>query len=926
MKFAIYKIPSLLVFAFICLSVCASDMKPLSFAESAAEANPLSWTWKDGDVFSHGRNGILAADGAPVVSRLVMTAKITPGKYPADKWSTAGIALNLDEDNSWRLSLVRAPDREGARHAFELAEKRGGKWLANLNDKLASRDVKTYRKWNDGETYLFKLTLDGECVAGEIRAMDGSPVYTARFFFKHEDGTAAEAVREGQPSLHASGAFHVKFSGFMAEWSEVRPAPQKKELVFPAYSRAADIPEIKSKATGFFRLEQIGDDGRWWVIDPNGCAAIVRGMDHIRYEGHWCEAENRHPHLEFNKKLFPDKADWENNALRLMEKWGFNMLGSGCDRKLMYRGLIHTRFLSVGDGMCIKMDKEYYICPHENKPCSAFPNVFHPKFEEWCDYVARTRCAPYKNDPWLFGYFLDNELAWWGRGSQDTGLFDEVMKLDDSHSAKIALREFLKERGVKGEASKKDKHAFLRLAAERYFSVSTAAIRRYDPNHLILGSRFAGLNGADPVVWEVSGRYCDIVTFNCYPWADLDRNEVRENSSPSARSIVRAFDEQFSIVKRPMLVTEWSFPALDSGLPCLRGAGQRFYTQKERVAATELFAKTMLSLPYFIGYDYFMWVDEPERGISKAFPEDTNYGLLAENGTPYPEITEMFTEFHRNIGKWHLSPVPTVNESVPVWRGVKAAQAMRALPNGGNVLFEETADGVYRMKNAAGLVLEGKIGDRNFLSSVKLGDVNLGTYSGMLNFNVSENKETWRMMDKVTSAGFKTVGEYGVLTLEGESCHEYGSYRMTQFIIVSGSSPYYLSVLKEIENIGEKPLDVKRIFFLQFPSFAVTDKFPRPMPPLWRRPMKDAWIDGKSGVWVGGATSCAAVRSFSYFIFGDKSMHPDAIFIPKDETVLQPGESYLPNGDMWMYGLGGTGGNAAWEKSSAAALSSVAGE
>ena len=155
------------------------------------------------------------------------------------------------------------------------------------------------------------------------------------------------------------------------------------------------------------------------------------------------------------------------------------------------------------------------------------------------------------------------------------------------------------------------KRGFLRLAAERYFSVASAAIRRHDPNHLVLGARFAGLGGADEVVWEVAGKHCDVVTFNIYPWADIDRNVVLMHRGRNARRVADAFAERHAVVKKPMLITEWSFPALDSGLPCTGGAGQRFRTQKERTAATELFAKTMLSMPFLIGYDYFMWVDEP---------------------------------------------------------------------------------------------------------------------------------------------------------------------------------------------------------------------------------------------------------------------------------------------------------------------------
>ena len=62
-------------------------------------------------------------------------------------------------------------------------------------------------------------------------------------------------------------------------------------------------------------------------------------------------------------------------------------------------------------------------------------------------------------------------------------------------------------------------------------------------------------------------------------------------------------------------------------------------------------ARTMLALPFLLGYDYFMWVDEPALGISKEFPEDSNYGLVNEDGRPYELLTKMFTQVHRDSSR-----------------------------------------------------------------------------------------------------------------------------------------------------------------------------------------------------------------------------------------------------------------------------------
>ena len=188
------------------------------------------------------------------------------------------------------------------------------------------------------------------------------------------------------------------------------------------------------------------------------------------------------------------------------------------------------------------------------------------------------------------------------------------------------------------------KLGFVRLAAERYFSAATAAVRRCDPNHLILGIRFAGLNGAPDSVWEVAGKYCDVISVNDYPAADLTTGEIR---TWRKESFVGKWTDRQRLTGRPMFLSEWSFVATDAEPPCKHGPGQRFKTQAERARAAELLARTVLSMPFMIGYDFFMWVDDPPEGFSSANPEDGNYGLVSERGVPYP-IADALKNVQRN--------------------------------------------------------------------------------------------------------------------------------------------------------------------------------------------------------------------------------------------------------------------------------------
>ena len=881
--------------------------------------NPISWTY-DADLRTLKTDGTspFALTDHPSAEEVVVEANVRPEGAGTNGWATLGVSIHDDDRNFWHVALVRSPPEEGAeRHTFELCEMRDGVWHSQSIDKLKCLRRVHKGTWKYGERYDVSLRLDcaAHVISGVIKNASDEILFSCVY-----ELPASRAVVRGRPAFHSTGVFRGAFIN--PTFTCASFVKEKREI--PAYTSDSFLADVKDKATGFFRV--VEKDGRWRVIDPLGRGMVLLGVDHVKYQGHYSQRTKRSIHLEVNKRKFPNKVDWEEDALARLKKWGFNLLGAGCDPALKHRGLVHTVFLSIGDGLCWNPERpDLYICPNEHRPCSAFPNVFHPQFEAWADWKARTGCAPHRDDPWLFGYFIDNELAWWGRGRRDTGLFDAVAKLPDTHSAKIAQKMFLAERGVKGKPSDDDKLAFLKLAADIYFRVSNEAIRRYDPNHIVMGARFAGLWGAHPVVWEVSGKYCDLVTFNVYPWADIDRDIVFMSSSANAERAADTFTRQYGYVKKPMLVTEWSFPALDSGLPCTGGAGQRFRTQRERTHATELFARTMLSLPFFVGYDYFMWVDEPAAGISDAFPEDSNYGLINENGDAYPEITEMFTRLHKEVVSGAKITIP-VERAAPKEKGGLTANEFIAArrdvsphcSDQGRVVLRRDQNGGYELSNGAGLVLHGKIGGRYMFDSVSLKGSELGSYTGMLN-DRTDGKLAWHDAKRVTDVEWKpSVNGAGTLfvTSEGD-CANCGRFSLKHAIMLCAGRSYFLCELVEAKNVGGKPIDVEAFYFREYAPY-FSDKTAmkiKKVPNLWKAPMRDAWFRKSDGAYYGGVSYAPLATLFQYHIMdGGRSQHPDARFSPEKKLVLAPGESYRPDGKMWMLAICGLDGVEGWRR------------
>ena len=91
-----------------------------------------------------------------------------------------------------------------------------------------------------------------------------------------------------------------------------------------------------------------------------------------------------------------------------------------------------------------------------------------------------------------------------------------------------------------------DLSAFLRLHAETYYSQVAQALKKHDPHHLYLGSRFAGRT---PESIAACARWCDVVSFNLY--------------IPSLREGFEA--EELARIDKPALLTEFHFGSSDRG-------------------------------------------------------------------------------------------------------------------------------------------------------------------------------------------------------------------------------------------------------------------------------------------------------------------------------------------------------------------------
>src|SRR6516165_7554277 len=277
------------------------------------------------------------------------------------------------------------------------------------------------------------------------------------------------------------------------------------------------------------------------------------------------------------------------------------------------------------------------------------PDPFDPRFAMEVDKMAENAAAQFGGDPWLVGYFVDNELAWgrgWStdpreryalaistlnRGPESPAKLAFVTQLIETYRGpnrlaqawgiSLASWDVMRGAGFALPTASLDKPAvisdlasFTRRFAEAYFRTVAEALHRHDPNHLYLGSRFAWRT---PEAVEACGLWCDVVSFNLYQRA------LANGQGEWAR---------FHALGKPALIGEFHFGSTDRGLfwEGLVGAGR----ESERGPAYSRYLRTVADNPDFVGAHWFQYIDKPLTGRALD-GENAHVGFVTVADLPY---------------------------------------------------------------------------------------------------------------------------------------------------------------------------------------------------------------------------------------------------------------------------------------------------
>ena len=428
---------------------------------------------------------------------------------------------------------------------------------------------------------------------------------------------------------------------------------------------------------GYFCVAE--NDGLFWLVDPDGGRFLSKGVNTVCFDQDHVRDTQRAPYAEACARKYGSEAAWRAAAGARLANWGFNTLGCWSDQSVADAGSFR---LAVTPNLDLGMSFAWNRKVGEENG-QIFPDVFDINFDRHARSRAHEVCAVRADDDKILGWFIDNELRWasdW-RGSDE--LLTSFLKLQRTAPGRAAAlawlraryRDFQKFNAIwhtpaqswetldalkrieppykrlpvyqrdanhEQEANRADAaraeffvscDAFAGLVGQRYFEATCAAIKAADPNHLILGSRFAYV--PPPGVIEAAATHCDVISINCY---DLD----------PGRTV-----DAYKGTQKPCLIGEFSFRGSDSGLPNTNGAGPLVRTQAERAVAYRRYAAAALSRPAIVGVHWFEHADQPAEGRFDG--ENSNFGIVTINDEVYEELTQTMKSVNAEAEAIHMS-------------------------------------------------------------------------------------------------------------------------------------------------------------------------------------------------------------------------------------------------------------------------------
>ncbi len=366
------------------------------------------------------------------------------------------------------------------------------------------------------------------------------------------------------------------------------------------------------KATGYFSMGH--KNGHSFFVTPTGEPFYSTGIDHVAIDpgSNTDKTTGQCPWCETVAADWSSTTAWATATVSELRSWGFNSLGAFTDNATFASQMPYSVQLSMASG----------------------DDWFAPTFTINAGNVAATEVAPLANDPNLIGWYTDSELTWGPDIDNSNTELQDYLDLPAGSPGLAVAEQYI------GNPA-----GFLTALATQYFQVTTAAIRMYDPNHLILGVKAEG-QYIQPELLEAASHYINVFSIDDYALKP-GFAQIIDELWPDYLPVVPTYSNFEKYLNgTPIMVAEYSFIASTPETPnTVPGTLATAPTQQARAAAYANFIGPLYEdAPWVVGDEWFELVDEPAGGRFDG--ENNNFGVVNVDNQPYQDLVTQLEIMH----------------------------------------------------------------------------------------------------------------------------------------------------------------------------------------------------------------------------------------------------------------------------------------
>ncbi|QDV64006.1 hypothetical protein Mal65_31540 [Crateriforma conspicua] len=307
-------------------------------------------------------------------------------------------------------------------------------------------------------------------------------------------------------------------------------------------------------------------NGRHWLVGPDGDPFFAHGITH----------------MGTNRATF-DYSVISNACKRL----GFNAYGYGCPDALR----ADMPYLESWNHLVP-------ISMYRGKDNIRFVDIFDPAVQAKLQRGVKASCQRSRDNPHnVIGYCWTDLGAWPLDNPTGKNWVDFMRDLPGDSPGRNVYDAFVA--NWDGDDGQARDQAFLCRIAGQYFRVIGEANRKYDPDHLIFGDRFA-FNTLDPGVVKEMLPYVDAIAIQPHFWAPFPKDE---------------FDKVFQLTGKPILICDFAIRFKDGDKDV-----RMWKIADDSVAAGEAYVdyvKAALDTDYILGVFWCNPVDT-SKGFGNA--------------------------------------------------------------------------------------------------------------------------------------------------------------------------------------------------------------------------------------------------------------------------------------------------------------------